>query len=155
MQQFATDQQPSSNPLIQSEQLTQMVDDLFNTMLSMPVNSAEKSDELAQNSMNATVVIEGDWCAQLHVFATKKFASLAACAMFGLEPAEISDEEVSDALGEVANVIGGNAKGIVDKDCSLSLPCVGGEGIGEVSANALQLSFECNGEPFHVVLVED
>ena len=154
MQQSATDQSLANIPTIQPDDLSQMVDDLFTTMLGMPVDSTQESAEPPTNALQASVQIRGDWTAMLQIIASKEFASHAANAMFGVDPSELTEDEILDALGEVANVIGGNAKGVVDKDCSLTIPCVGGYAKTEAQSNTTQLSYQFRGEPMHVVLTE-
>ena len=77
--------------------------------------------------------------------------------MFGCEPDDLGDEEVLDALGEVANMVGGNVKGMIDADCKLSLPTVA-EGSNfrvAVPGSGVQtvLVFDCAGRPFQVKLL--
>lgn len=48
----------------------------------------------------------------------------AASTIFGLPPEEVSDGDVADALGEFANVVGGQLKAYVDPTAQLSLPAV-------------------------------
>lgn len=51
-------------------------------------------------------------------------ARYAASAIFGLPADEVSDADVADALGEFANVVGGQLKSYVDPTAQLSLPAV-------------------------------
>lgn len=44
--------------------------------------------------------------------------------MFGEDETSISDDEIFDALGEMANMVGGNVKGVLAADSKLSLPTV-------------------------------
>ena len=44
--------------------------------------------------------------------------------MFGAEPGDLSDDEVSDALGELTNMVGGNIKSLLPAPSQLSLPSV-------------------------------
>jgi chemotaxis protein CheX len=44
--------------------------------------------------------------------------------MFDVPSPELSAEEVLDAVGELANIAGGNIKGLIEEPCELSLPVV-------------------------------
>jgi chemotaxis protein CheX len=47
-----------------------------------------------------------------------------AAAMFEMEPDELSEDEVRDAFGEVANLLAGQFKLDLPEGCALSLPTV-------------------------------
>ena len=52
-------------------------------------------------------------------------AVLSAAALLGVEPDDLDDAAIEDAVGEIANVVGGNLKGAMgDEACALSLPVV-------------------------------
>lgn len=44
--------------------------------------------------------------------------------MFGMDPGEAASADIDDAVGEVANMIGGNVKSLVPGPSLLSLPAV-------------------------------
>ncbi len=71
-----------------------------------------------------SVTITGGWDAAVMVQIPVPFAIRLAATMFGFEETEIGDAEVADALGEMANMVGGNVKGMLPGDSSLSLPTV-------------------------------
>ena len=48
----------------------------------------------------------------------------AAAALLGVELDDVTTEDVTDALGELANIIGGNVKSLLPEPCALSLPHV-------------------------------
>jgi chemotaxis protein CheX len=51
-------------------------------------------------------------------------AQHAAAAFLAMEPDEVSSEDLSDVLGELANIVGGNVKAMLPSGCFLSLPQV-------------------------------
>jgi chemotaxis protein CheX len=74
--------------------------------------------------------------------------------MFELAADEISPSEISDALGEIANMMGGNVKALLPGPATLSLPSVteGSDYSITVPGAALacELHLECEGEPLSV-----
>jgi CheY-specific phosphatase CheX len=132
-----------------------MAHDLFNAMLEMPFNpEPQESSGIAAPDVQASIRISGDWEAECHVLASDELATRIANSMFGSEAGELSEAEIHDAMGEVVNVIGGNAKGMVDLDCKLSLPCVG-RYIADQPEAALKLEFDCAGLPLTIVIIEN
>ena len=53
-----------------------------------------------------------------------ELAREVASVMFGVEPADVSASELSDAIGELANMTGGNLKALLPELTMLSLPSV-------------------------------
>lgn len=109
---------------ITNDQLGQITFDVCEAMLGLEL---EKTDPVAVEQCDpdlvACVCISGEWNAAIEVAVCNTAASSIANAMFACEQAE--PDEVVDAVAEIANMIGGNIKGIAGGECQLSLPCVG------------------------------
>ena len=135
--------------------ISQISKDLFTSMLGMEINPATNNQDIDWNQpVMASIKINGDWDAEFRVIASDELACKIAQVMFGMDRDEkISQDEVFDAMGEVVNVVGGNAKGIIDSECQLSLPCVGLFDQSQIP-NSLSLVFDCNGHPFEVQMFD-
>ncbi len=106
--------------------------------------------------MSACVRISGAWEGAVTIECSADFARTAAATMFGVEPPLVSVADSWDAIGELANMTGGNVKALLPEPCRLSLPSV-----AEGSALALRpqsgvllttVLFECQGSPLAVRL---
>lgn len=77
-----------------------------------------------QAELTAIVHISGEveWAVVLRL--PTALARLVAGAMFDCDGAELGADEISDAVGEIANVVGGVVKGGVPGQTALSLPSV-------------------------------
>ncbi len=136
------------------EAVAQMMSDLFATMLGMHFDATPREQyHPTSTSIQATIQIEGDWKSQFRAIVSSELAHHIAGAMFGLSDNEVSKSDVFDAMGEIINVIGGNAKGYIDGDCQLSLPCVAGY-VEPTQPPALVATFECAGQPIMIQLFE-
>jgi chemotaxis protein CheX len=83
------------------------------------------ADEVtAGHTVTACVHITGGWTGSVEVALPTDLAHVVAAEMFGLEVAGLTREDVRDAVGEIANIAGGNIKGMIDEPCELSLPVV-------------------------------
>ena len=100
--------------------------DIWAALLGMELkpNPASDSHDPDQLVVNASVQIAGDWTGAVSVQCSHAAAVRAAAAMFAMEPDEVTDEEVADTVGELANVAGGNVKSELGGTCQLSLPSV-------------------------------
>jgi len=73
--------------------------------------------------------------------------------MLACPESETTPELVVDVIGELANVLGGNVKGVLPGPCKLSLPRVettaplaGGQEVCQ------RVWFDCEGNPFNVTV---
>lgn len=144
---------PTSDTMqITDELLAQMATDMFVSMLDMHVEAIDLLPyEANTRLLCASVRISGTWNAELHVITSETVAKAIACNMFATDVENVTSEDVRDALGEVANVIGGNAKGMMDHDCSLSLPCVGAAE-GDLPAGQVSQDVFCSGGRLRITL---
>jgi chemotaxis protein CheX len=72
----------------------------------------------------ASVCVSGAWAGVVMVEAGPEAADLLSAALFGMQPGEPAPADITDALGEVVNVIGGNLKSTLPGPSLLSLPVV-------------------------------
>lgn len=68
------------------------------------------------------VQIGGAWDGAVAVQCGERLVRRAARSMFGLTDGDLSAVEMQDALGELANMVGGNFKSLLPEPCFLSLP---------------------------------
>ncbi len=77
------------------------------------------------DGFTAAVGISGAWNGVVDLTCSQRAARRAAAVMFGLDDADLGPAEVQDAVGELANVVGGNVKALLPVPTDLSLPVVG------------------------------
>ena len=70
----------------------------------------------------ASVTVSGEWNGHVILELPEDAADRAARAMVGVE--DVSPADVTDAVGELVNMIGGNLKGLVPAPSRLGLPLV-------------------------------
>lgn len=133
-------------------QIHKVTQQVWSTVLGMKIEPAPTGGALTERFVSGKVRISGAWEGAVTVWCSTKLARAAASAMFMLAPAEASPEEVSDAVGELANMVGGNIKTLIKGDCKLSLPAVV-QGVDYVApaeeappdASLQELWFACEG----------
>jgi hypothetical protein len=111
---------------------------------------------LAGNTVTASVDITGEWTGTLAMTFPVGMCRQLASRMFRVADADLDDELVRDAVGELANIAGGNVKGMIDAETVLSLPAVrhGGDHRADGLAGHLlaESAFDYGGETFVVSL---
>ena len=96
----------------------------------------EPLDVNGTRHLSASVQISGGWEGTVLVSCPEALAQRVAGVMF--DTPEASDDEIRDALGEVANMTAGNVKALVESYCRLSLPAVCRHKIGVPSPASSQ-----------------
>lgn len=132
-------------------ELTRMV---WNTVLGLEV--WQKPNPTAgpedQETVTTFVDISGAWEGSIALSFSGAFGRRMAATMLACSEAEATPTSVKDALGELANVLGGNVKGILPGPCKLSLPKVQPL-THEPGERLRRLCFECDGGTFSVTVL--
>jgi chemotaxis protein CheX len=81
-------------------------------------------DENQPSEVHSSVSITGSWTGHIVYASSTLAARRAAAAFLAMEPDEVAEEDLSDVLGELANIVGGNVKAMLPPGAFLSLPQV-------------------------------
>jgi chemotaxis protein CheX len=74
--------------------------------------------------MSASVSLTGAWHGHVVVTCSTLAARNAAAAFLAMEVDEVSDADMTDVMGELANIVGGNVKSMLPPATGVSLPHV-------------------------------
>jgi chemotaxis protein CheX len=108
--------------MVDEQALRDFSENIWSTMLGLSLDGAPASE--AEGYITGCVQITGDWQGAVTVELAEPLARRVAAALFAMEPAEVGESEVGDAVGELANMLGGNVKALMEGSCHLSLPAV-------------------------------
>jgi chemotaxis protein CheX len=100
--------------------------EVFELMLASKLSAAEPGAEKVPMNVTSMVGLAGQLCGVLSVRCDKKAAALMTSKMLGVE-LDKAGPEISDALGEICNMVAGNFKNKVAglaEGCMLSPPTV-------------------------------
>ena len=81
-------------------------------------------DDNQPSEVHSSVSITGSWTGHVVYASSTAAARRAAAAFLAVEPDEVSQDDLSDVLGELANIVGGNVKAMLPAGATLSLPQV-------------------------------
>jgi chemotaxis protein CheX len=133
-----------------------LVEDVFDDLVGLQVVPSEAPG--VRPFVSAFVALSGRWTGTLLVGCSQALGRQISASMFGLDDRPPTDDEVVDAMGEVANIIGGGYKSSMEQPCTMSLPIVAmGESyrLGVPSGKTLhELHLRCAGEALVVSVVE-
>jgi chemotaxis protein CheX len=134
--------------------------EVFSTMMVMEVEDHYPLRDPVTEfhcSVTGMVGLAGSYTGILSVHCPQVLALKITSNMLGMDVEEVG-EDVNDALGEIANMLGGHVKQVLSKgglDLNLSIPTViSGEAytISAVSEDSVIIPFQYEGEKFLVGL---
>jgi chemotaxis protein CheX len=116
----------SVETVVTQDDLAEMVEQVWASYLDPEGVSPliPSGDEKQATEVHSTVSITGTWHGHLVYASSMLAARRAAAAFLAMEPDEVGQEDISDVLGELANIVGGNVKAMLPAGCFLSLPTV-------------------------------
>ncbi|MCK4502112.1 MAG: chemotaxis protein CheX [Desulfuromonadales bacterium] len=101
--------------------------EIFSTMIMLEVSAGEsfsRTNSKLEDSVSGIVGLAGDIKGMLAIHLPKKTALAVTTAFLGMDVEDV-DEDVCDAIGELANMLGGSLKAAIDPGGSkvqLSMP---------------------------------
>jgi chemotaxis protein CheX len=111
---------------ISKDELVMVVDEIFGSMAGMQLTPCAAGAHPNQSTgyIVSAVQIVGDWQGAVRLDIDIELARQACAKLLGVDPAELSQDDIRDAAGELANITGGSVKALLAPTCSLSLPTV-------------------------------
>ncbi len=134
--------------------VTMIVESIFAELLGLSVRPDEPGP--GDGRLVGLVRIRGAWHGTVSITCDRDLATRIATVMLDRAPRD--EAELADAIGEVANMAGGNVKALLPSPSVLSLPEVAGEGSPAVARDGRLVSrvaFAIDGSPIVVTVVED
>jgi chemotaxis protein CheX len=111
---------------ISKDELAGVVDEIFNSMAGMQLAPAEvllHPDHLNGYIVSAVQIV-GDWQGAVRLDTDLEMARQACARLLGVEAGGLSPNDIRDAAGELANMVGGSVKALLAPTSGLSLPSV-------------------------------
>lgn len=130
---------------------------IWATLFELPLEDGDGAQLGPESTVTSCVQINGAWHGAVVLQCPLTLARTLTAAMFQADTAPQLDE-VHDALGELANMLGGNVKALLPGPSRISLPAVA---VGSdyhmsvVGTNAVtSVSFTCDGYPLRITLLQ-
>ncbi len=121
-----------------------IVQQVFETMVNLPLLACA-ADALPQAGTVASLLEFTDPSAgAILVECTPGLAYLFTARLMSIKPPDSVDEDVADAMRELANMVGGNLKGLMPEETRVGIPrLLGPEEADALALNAARLSCLC------------
>ena len=139
------------------DEILQVAGTIWEAVLGVAIEPAEWV-HTPSRSTAASVEITGAWTGSIILECSDSVAHLAAARMFDAHPAKVTPDDLEDAVAELANMLGGNLKGLLPETCHLSLPMSipGSDHMARSPGSRVlgRVGFACGGETVSIVVVE-
>lgn len=137
--------------LVGAEQVLDIAGDVWSSLagpeevlVPLPASPAH----LPLDALSAWVLVLGPWSGAVVVTTGASTAlELTRALLRAADDEELTAEDVTDALGEVANVVGGNVKSLLTAPSVLGLPQVGHGMEAPTGEVVVQLDLSWRGQP--------
>lgn len=130
---------------------------IWSTLFDLPLEAGSADVPGPESSVTSCVQIDGAWHGALVMACPMPLAKTLAAQMFQAE-SEPDLDEVRDALGELANMLGGNVKALLPGPSQISLPAVAIGSDYQLSVvgttERARVQFRCDGQPLLVTLLQ-
>lgn len=135
-----------------SSMLVEIVSDVFTGLFGERYAPPYLADPAGTLDVSGSVSVSGGWFGDVVVSCSSVLARNAAAELFAMSSGDVTDPDIRDVVGELANVIGGNVKSVMPGPSVLSLPSTSLEGTvdrpGEIEALRIDMTWQ--GEPLCV-----
>jgi chemotaxis protein CheX len=107
-----------------SPEETQIISDVFRTMLRLSVEPVAVNVHSETPQVTGAVYFAGAWNGALLVECSHEQSFQFTHRLMSIEPPSSLNDDVRDALGELANMIAGNLKALLPSGSAISMPSV-------------------------------
>jgi len=140
------------------EDVSRIAADVFQTMLSLEIWPDSSAADLSVEVVTAAVYFAGDWKGAVLIECTTSQAFEFTARLFSSAPPRHMNDDVRDAIGELANMVAGNLKSVLPGGVGISMPSVveGKNYSLKICGGNLstRLRFQSSSGPFAIILVE-
>ena len=106
------------------DDLARVVESVFQTMIDLEVAVSDAPWTQSPDTITAAVHFAGDWRGAALVECDARQACQFATRFMGIALPAAIDDDVRDAMGELANMVAGNLKSVLPHGVGLSMPSV-------------------------------
>jgi hypothetical protein len=142
---------PVITELIDGATVQSIADDAWTALVGEDEFLVPIPGELPGDVLSSWVDVVGPWTGTVVLTTGRETAAGLTRALLGEHaPDELDDEDVADAFGEIANVVGGNVKAALPGPSALSLPDVGDAPAARNPTDVFRLDVLWRGEPLSI-----
>ena len=135
------------------EELTEIAKVIWESVIGLPLQPIHEAEAPRSNdALTVQVRVSGAWNGSVAATVSPSLGRKIASAMLQIDAESLSPPDVSDALLEVVNMLGGNFKALLPPVCKLSLPDLVTDPAQTAGTLEGRAHFTCEQEPLDIVV---
>jgi hypothetical protein len=147
----SSDGRPAIPALIDDATVQAILEDAWIALVGEDEILVPLPGELPADVLSAWVDVVGPWTGSVVLTTGRQTAADLTRALLGaVAPELLEHEDVADAFGEIANVVGGNVKAALPGPSALGLPEVGNPPAVRNPADVVQVDVLWRGQPVSI-----
>jgi hypothetical protein len=147
----SSDRRPVITELIDEATVQSIAEDAWTALVGEDEYLVPIPGELPADVVSSWVDVVGPWTGTVVLTTGRETAAGLTRALLGDHtPDELEYEDIADAFGEIANVVGGNVKAALPGPSALSLPDVGAAPAVRNPADLCRIDVLWRGEPLSI-----
>jgi hypothetical protein len=148
-----SDAAPATAELIDAATVRGIADESWLALVGEDEFLVPVPEPLPGDVVSSWVQVSGPWNGTVVLTVGRETAAeLTRCLLKEHAPEVLEAEDVDDALGELANVVGGNVKGVLPAPSLLGLPEVGDAPVPADPADVVRVDVVWRGQPLSIAV---
>jgi chemotaxis protein CheX len=148
-----SDARPATGDLIDAATVQGIADESWSALIGEDEVLLPVAEPLPDDAVSSWVRVSGPWNGWVVLTVGRETATeLTRCLLKEYAPDVLEAEDVDDALGELANIVGGNVKGVLPAPSLLGLPEVGATPPPADPADVVRVEVLWRGRPLAITV---
>lgn len=141
---------------VEEQQLFEVSREVWSSLLGLQVRSADRAPGTgAERVWSSRINVSGDWQGAIVVECPESIGRHAAAMLYEADGEDTPEDEIRDALSEVASRIGDRVRSLLPEDARLSRPSTTADGTDAPAGEGLrELYLDCEGRPVRIALFD-
>ena len=141
---------------VDDQQILSLSRELWASQLGLTIDSTEQVEAAGdERTFSSCINVSGPWQGTILLERPESIARHAAVMLFSTDGDETSDEDIHDALKELAAMIGKRMRSVLPESAKLSRPSIVSDPTAIEKLQGLNdLRMSCEGRPIRIALLE-
>jgi hypothetical protein len=140
---------------VDERQLFEVSRDVWSSLLGLQVRSVAGSGKKATERIwSSRINVSGDWQGAIVVECPESIGRHAAAMLYEADGEQTPEDEIRDAISEVASRVGDRVRSLLPEDARLSRPATTPDGIDRTAGESFrELRLDCEGRIVRIALL--
>jgi hypothetical protein len=145
---------------VDEQRIVSLSQELWASQLGLSIRSAHEHPEApGERTWSSCIKVSGPWQGAIVLECPESIVRHAAATFFEADGEQPSEDDIHDALKELADMVGRKMRPLLPEDSKLSRPSIGVDAVAGAKTLAgmhglSDLTLDCEGRPVRIALYE-